>query len=57
MWAVVNRFGHDELYDELNGSKIHRLEDVMMVPDPHSLFNQLKVWFVPTVRHESWYDL
>jgi hypothetical protein len=48
MW-VVNRFGHEELPDELNGSKIHRLENVMtVVPGFHSLFDELKVWFVST---------
>ena len=51
MWAVMNRFGHDELPDDLNGSKIHRLENVMTVaPDFLTFFDELKVWFVPTVR-------
>jgi hypothetical protein len=43
MWAVSNRFGHKELPDELNGSKVHRLENVMtMVPGFHTIFDQLK---------------
>jgi hypothetical protein len=51
MWAVLNRFGHEELPDELNGAKVHRLENVMtMAPGVHTIFDQLKVWFVPTVR-------
>jgi hypothetical protein len=51
MWAVMNRFGHEELPDELNGSKVHRLENVMtLVHGFHTYFDQLKIWFVPTVR-------
>ena len=51
MWAVMNHFGLVGLSDELNGSKIHRLENVMtVVLDFRILFDQLKVWFVPTVR-------
>ena len=46
----MNHFGHDEL-DELNGSKIHCLENMMTVDsDFYALFDRLKVWFVPTVR-------
>jgi hypothetical protein len=51
MWAVMNRFGHEKLLDELNGLKIHRLENVMTVGHTfHTLFDQLQIWFVPTVR-------
>ena len=51
MWAVMERFGQKNLPEELNGSKIHRLENVMTVSlDFHFQFDQLKVWFVPTVR-------
>ena len=51
MSVIMNHFGLDELPDELYGSKIHRLENVMtVVPDFQTYFNQLKVWFVPTVR-------
>jgi hypothetical protein len=47
----VNRFGHEELPDELNGFKVHRLENVMtLVHGLHTYFDQLKIWFVPTVR-------
>jgi hypothetical protein len=50
MWSVMNGFGHDKLPDELNGSKIHRLENVMTVVSGfRTLFDQLKVWFVLTV--------
>jgi hypothetical protein len=51
MWAVMTRFGHEKLPAELNGSKVHRLENVMtLVPGFHADFDQLTVWFVPTVR-------
>jgi hypothetical protein len=51
MWGVMNRFGYEELPEQLNGSKVHRLENVMtMVTGFHLIFDQLKVWFVPTVR-------
>jgi hypothetical protein len=47
----MERFGQGNLPDELNGSKIHRLENVMTVDgDFQFYFDQLKVWFVPTVR-------
>ncbi|KXN80608.1 hypothetical protein AN958_09646 [Leucoagaricus sp. SymC.cos] len=49
MWAVMRRFGHDELPDDLNGSKVHRLENVMtLVHGFHTRFDQLRVWFVAT---------
>ena len=47
----MTRFGHTELTEELNGSKVHRLENVMTVVQAfHSDFDQLQVWFVATVR-------
>ena len=49
----MERFGLKKNPDELNGSesKNHRLENVMTVAvDFQNQFNQLKVWFVPTVR-------
>jgi hypothetical protein len=47
----MRRFGYENLQDELNGSKIHRLENVMTLSfDFHIEFEQLNVWFVPTVR-------
>jgi len=49
MWAVMSRFGHEELPAELNGSNIHRLENVMTLVLPfHVDFDQLMVWFVAT---------
>ena len=47
----MNHFGLGNLPDELNGPKIHRLENVMtLAPGVHTLVDSLKVWFVPTVH-------
>ncbi|TDL22066.1 hypothetical protein BD410DRAFT_789150 [Rickenella mellea] len=49
MWAVIAHFGHAELRDELNGSKIHRLENVITFDSHfHYFFNHLYIWFVAT---------
>ncbi|KAF8147267.1 hypothetical protein B0H34DRAFT_785840 [Crassisporium funariophilum] len=49
MWAVMSRFGCPGLPDELNGSKVHRLENVMtVVPKFHLVFDLLKAWLVAT---------
>ena len=46
----MEQFGHENLPEELNGLKIHHLENVMTVAgDFHTHFDQLKVYFVPTV--------
>ncbi|KAF8965403.1 hypothetical protein BDZ97DRAFT_1998394, partial [Flammula alnicola] len=46
MWGVMARFGHEKLLTELNGSDIHRLENVMtVVPEFHTRFDELSVWF------------
>ena len=51
MWAVMVRFGYTQLPDDLNGSNVHRLENVMtVVPGFHLAFDWLKVWLVATVR-------
>jgi len=49
MWAVMHRFGHEKLPDELNVSNVHHLENVMtLVHGFHVEFDQLSVWFVET---------
>ncbi|KAG5635286.1 hypothetical protein H0H81_011824 [Sphagnurus paluster] len=49
MWGVVVAFGYKNLPHELNGPKIHRLENVMTaVPGFHNLFDELGIWFTPT---------
>ncbi len=58
MWAVMSRFGHETLPDDLNGPNVHRLENVMtMAPNVHTLFDQLMIWLTATVRqfdHVIW---
>jgi hypothetical protein len=51
MWAVMARFGYTTLPEDLNGPKVHRLENVMTLTGPfHHCFDRLEVWFVATVR-------
>lgn len=51
MWALMEHFGNTTLPDELGGTNIHRLENVMsLCVDFHSLFDDLWAWFVATVR-------
>ena len=51
-WAVMMRMGGVLGHDELNGEKIHRLENVMtMRTDLHSLFDGLMLWFEATVSY------
>jgi hypothetical protein len=50
MWAVMQRFGYQSLPVQLNGPKVHRLENVMtLASDLHTQFDQLRIWFVATV--------
>ncbi|KAF8059914.1 hypothetical protein FPV67DRAFT_1708679 [Lyophyllum atratum] len=47
--AVMHRFGYEQLPDELNGSKVHRLENVMtLVPGFRIDFDRLDIWFTAT---------
>ncbi|KDR74064.1 hypothetical protein GALMADRAFT_250794 [Galerina marginata CBS 339.88] len=49
MWAVMFGFGYENLPDELNGSKIHRLENIMtLVLGFHMAFDQMDIWFAAT---------
>ena len=44
-------FGYEALPEELSGSKVHRLENVMtLIPGLHAEFDYLGIWFVATVR-------
>jgi hypothetical protein len=50
MWAVMVRFGHKKLPDELNRLSVHCLENVITaIPDFHANFDSLMVWFIATV--------
>jgi hypothetical protein len=48
VWAV-DRFGYKKLFsEELNGHKIHRLENVITLNhDVHILFDTLQLWLEP----------
>ncbi|KDR73312.1 hypothetical protein GALMADRAFT_270137 [Galerina marginata CBS 339.88] len=47
--VFIIRFGYTQLPDDLNGSNVHRLENVMTVAPGFQLaFDQLKVWLVAT---------
>ena len=54
MWTVMQRFGYESLPAELNGPKVHHLQNVMTLTlGAHTQFDQLKIWFVATVRSTS----
>ena len=54
MWAVMDRFGYTQIPFDLNGNNIHRLENVLTLDiGIHSLFDELKLWFEPTVSYSS----
>ncbi|KAM5538034.1 hypothetical protein V8D89_008231 [Ganoderma adspersum] len=44
-WAILGRFGYGHIHDELKGTKIHRLENVMTLAGIRALFRGLDVWF------------
>lgn len=51
MWAIMSRFGYKTLPEDLNGPKVHRLENVMTMEIRfHYLFDQLMIWLTETVR-------
>lgn len=51
MWAGMARFGYTTFPDELNDTKIHRLENILTLQsDVHRMFDEHSIWFVATVR-------
>jgi len=51
VWAVLAQFGYASVLDELNGLKVHRLENVMTMDRTlHGFFNNMDIWLVATVR-------
>lgn len=45
VWAVLKRFGYESLPEHLNGSNIHRMENVLTLGiDIHQDFDNLKIW-------------
>ena len=51
MWTVIGYFGYPEILDELNGSNLHSLRNVLTLEAfVHTLFDALRLWLEPTVR-------
>lgn len=49
VWAVLDCLGYQHLREELNGSNIHRLENVMTMDlTTHLLFDSLWIWLSET---------
>lgn len=45
VWAVLSAFGYSSIQSDLEGSKAHRLENIMTLHvDPHNLFDTLRLW-------------
>jgi hypothetical protein len=51
VWTIMKMFGQVHVTEELNGSDIHRLENIItMHSDLHNYFDNLKLWLESTVR-------
>ena len=51
---MLNRFGYTNIEQELAGTKIHRLENVLTLDlILHTAFDQLNLWF-DAVPNEVW---
>ncbi|RDB30147.1 hypothetical protein Hypma_012344 [Hypsizygus marmoreus] len=49
VWAVMRHFGYTKIPAELDGARIHRLENVFTLESgAHGLFDQLHLWLEPT---------
>ncbi|KAI6099319.1 hypothetical protein EDD16DRAFT_1497696, partial [Pisolithus croceorrhizus] len=49
VYAVLDCFSYRSLWQELDDTNIHPLENVIMMdPTIHHLFEMLKIWFVAT---------
>ncbi|RDB14788.1 hypothetical protein Hypma_016332 [Hypsizygus marmoreus] len=56
MYSVLRVFGHPPILDELNGTFIHRLENILtLCSHEHSLFNSLDIYFEPTDIENEYY--
>lgn len=53
VWTIMERYGDVLVPDELNGSDIHRLENIItMETAKHDLFDTLQLWLEATVRQQ-----
>lgn len=58
VWAVMARFGYKNLPGDLNGNKIHRLENVLTLDKSvHDFFDTLELWFEPVKGIPNTYTL
>ncbi|KAF9011275.1 hypothetical protein BDQ17DRAFT_1420670 [Cyathus striatus] len=49
VWAILKAFGYKTIDEELNGVKIHRLENILTLNiDVHSAFDSLQIWLEAT---------
>ncbi|KAI0089731.1 hypothetical protein BDY19DRAFT_940543, partial [Irpex rosettiformis] len=47
-WAVLECFGYGDMLGELNGSGVHRSENILtLAGDCHNAFDDLKLWLEP----------
>ncbi|KIJ41276.1 hypothetical protein M422DRAFT_84372, partial [Sphaerobolus stellatus SS14] len=55
IWAILQRFGYQELPEELNGSNIHCLENVItMELNVHEYFDNLDIWLTSTDKSNKY---
>ena len=46
VWTILDQFGYPDLLDELSGTKIHRLDNLMMLTfSIHRMFDAMHLWF------------
>ncbi|KAF8188976.1 hypothetical protein BJ912DRAFT_1031865 [Pholiota molesta] len=57
IWDIMMRFGYGTLPEDLNGSKLHRLENVMTLINLHESFDKLYIWFVKAENKDNTYTL
>lgn len=47
----MEQFGYKNIFHDLNGDKIHRLDSVLTLDaNVHIFFDRLEIWFEPAVR-------
>ena len=53
-WAILKRFGYKDAHEELKGTKIYSLENVMTLAGSlHALFRSLDIWFEEAHRDDD----
>ncbi|KZT06607.1 uncharacterized protein LAESUDRAFT_725698 [Laetiporus sulphureus 93-53] len=58
VWTVLDMFGYREIREELEGSKIHRLENIMtLTTDIHDMMDCLELWFEEVKDKENCYRI